>query len=360
VKYTIAFSALLAATLLGANGNNYEISAMGGYTIPSDGQYLDDYGTYGVEIQYNGVESPIKPELSFFYGNGDYKYDNGSTKVFRTSLNGLYSFDNKEAVTPFLKIGGGYESLSNRASGNRDGFFADVAMGLKFEMTKAVSMKVEAIKMFKHNDGTSANNLLLVAGLTFAFGDNGEQKSTFVSTTEPESVNTPMVIVEKTVEITKSTQTTTVTEPIAAITPIDSDQDGVLDSNDRCPNTTIGFRVDEYGCPLTATINDHFVFNSDHIDSTAASEIRAFVIFMKENPLYKATITGHTDSIGTPENNQIVSVRRAENVRKSLIDQGIAPERLTAVGKGESMPIMSNMLKAGRAENRRIEVDLHE
>ncbi|HEX5329218.1 OmpA family protein [Sulfuricurvum sp.] len=329
MKYKIAFSALLAAVLLGANDHNYEISAVGGYTIPSDGQYLDDYNTYGAEMQYNGLEFAIKPELSVFYSNADYRYDSGSTEVFRTALNGVYTFDHSGSVAPFFKIGGGYESMSNTAFGNHDGFFADGGMGLKFEVTDSISMKLEAIKMFKHNDGGSDNNLLLVGGLTFAFGSNGEKERIEVSAPEPIAIPASAVVVEKSLETIKTTETTTVTEPIA------------------CP-------------PVKTTINDHFVFNSDHIDSTAASEIRAFVIFMNENPLYKATITGHTDSIGTPENNQIVSVKRAEKVKEALVAQGIAPERLNAVGKGESMPIVSNMLKAGRAENRRIEVDLYQ
>ncbi len=58
--------------------------------------------------------------------------------------------------------------------------------------------------------------------------------------------------------------------------------------------------------------------------------------------------------------NQIVSEKRANKVKEALISQGIAPERLKAVGKGESMPIVSNMLKAGRAENRRVEIDIYE
>lgn len=336
MKTPFAFSALLAAALLGANDYNYEISALGGYTIPSDGQYLDDYNTYGVEMQFNGLDFPLKPELSVFYGDADYKYDSGSTKVYRTALNGVYSFDNTGAVTPFFKIGGGYESMSNTAFGNHDGLYADAGMGLKFEVTETISMKLEAIKMFKHNDSGSDNNLLLVGGLTFAFGGNGEKEIAQVSAQEPIPIPASAVVVEKTIETTKTTETVTVTEPIAVIAaPIESD-------------------------PVKPTVNDHFVFNSDQIDSTAASELRAFVVFMNENLLYKATITGHTDSIGTPENNQKVSEKRALRVKDSLVAQGIAPERLSAVGKGESMPIVSNMLKAGRAENRRVEIDIYE
>lgn len=354
MKYTIAFSALLAAALLGASDNNYEISAMSGYTIPNDGQFLDDYSTYGVEMQLNSFETPLKPELSVFYSNGDYKYDSGNTKIFRSALNGVYEFEKGLIATPFFKIGAGYESMSNSAFGNHDGFFADAGVGIKIDLAPQIALKLEAIKMVKSNDGSFNNNLLLMGGLTYSFDQKVHEHVVTASESEPTPIIVPASVAEKPVV------SAPLTAPVTVVKPIDSDNDGILDPNDRCPNTASGFKIDENGCPLKATINDHFVFNSDHIDATAASEIRAFVVFMKENPLYKATITGHTDSIGTPENNQIVSVKRAEKVKEALVAQGIEPERLSTVGKGESMPIVSNMLKAGRAENRRIEIDLHE
>lgn len=354
MKYTIAFSALLAAALLGASDNNYEISAMSGYTIPNDGQFLDDYSTYGVEMQLNSFDAPVKPELSVFYSNGDYKYDSGNTKIFRSALNGVYEFEKGLIATPFFKIGAGYESMSNSAFGNHDGFFADAGIGIKLDLAPQIALKLEAIKMVKSNSGSFDNNLVLMGGLTYSFEQKVHESILTASTPEPTPVIVSAGVAEKPVD------TTVPKAPVTVAEAIDSDNDGILDPKDQCPNTASGFKTDENGCPLKATINDHFVFNSDYIDSTAASEIRAFVVFMKENTLYKATITGHTDSIGTPENNQIVSEKRANNVKEALISQGIAPERLTALGKGESMPIVSNMLKAGRAENRRIEIDLHE
>jgi OOP family OmpA-OmpF porin len=356
MKYTLAFSALLAATLLGAS--DYDISIMSGYTIADGGQYFDNYGTTGAEVKYNGFESALKPELSFLYSDANYRFDSGSTKVFRSSLNGVYAFEKGNTVIPFFKIGAGYESLSTNAFGNRDGVFADAAMGLKFDITKTIAMKLEAIKMLKFNNNDLTNNLLLMGGISFAFGDN-EPKA--VADPEPKSVISSAVVAEKPAVAAVVTEKPAAVAAAPVAAPIiDSDNDGVIDQNDLCPNTPSGVKIDTNGCPLKATINDHFVFNSDHIDSTAASEIRAFVVFMKENPRYKATITGHTDSIGTPEHNQILSEKRAEKVKNALVEQGIASERLTTIGKGESMPIVSNLLKAGRAENRRIEVDIHE
>jgi len=352
--YKLAFSALLAATLLGANENNVEVSAMAGYTIANDGQYIDDYGTYGAEIQYNGVESAWKPELSIYYSNAGYKYDVGDTKIYRYMLNGVYEFEKGTIATPFFKAGAGYEDMRNPILGNSDGAFIDAGAGIKIDLSNKIAFKLEAIKMVKSNHSNFDNNLLLMGGLTFTFGDKAQKQMDTVVAPAPTTVICPVV----TVTTQKEVACTIVAAPVAAAT--DSDHDGVLDQNDQCAKTPSAYKVDEVGCPVKATINDHFKFDSDHIDSTATSEINTFAIFMKENPSYKATIIGHTDSVGTPEYNQQLSKKRAEKVKEALVGQGIEADRLTALGKGENLPIMSNVLKEGRAENRRIELELHE
>ena len=83
--------------------------------------------------------------------------------------------------------------------------------------------------------------------------------------------------------------------------------------------------------------------------------IRAINIF----PESRIEITGHTDSTGTDNINQQVSQARARNVGKFLIEVGeIAPERITTQGYGESRPVASNKTAAGRAENRRVEINI--
>ena len=67
-------------------------------------------------------------------------------------------------------------------------------------------------------------------------------------------------------------------------------------------------------------------------------------------------IEGHTDSRGSDAYNQALSERRANAVRDELVNEnGIAAERVSTVGYGESRPVSSNDTDAGRAQNRRIE-----
>jgi OmpA-OmpF porin, OOP family len=73
-------------------------------------------------------------------------------------------------------------------------------------------------------------------------------------------------------------------------------------------------------------------------------------------PDKKIEIRGHTDSTGNAERNRELSQRRAMSVRDVLIQMGISPSRITAVGYGQDFPIASNGTAAGRSENRRVEV----
>jgi OOP family OmpA-OmpF porin len=67
-------------------------------------------------------------------------------------------------------------------------------------------------------------------------------------------------------------------------------------------------------------------------------------------------VAGHTDSRGSDEYNMILSQQRAEAVRNHLISKGIAADRLTAKGYGESQPVADNDTDEGRFKNRRVEL----
>ena len=67
---------------------------------------------------------------------------------------------------------------------------------------------------------------------------------------------------------------------------------------------------------------------------------------------------GHTDSIGTDEYNQKLSVRRAESVKAYLVSKGIEANRVYTEGKGEKQPVADNKTKEGRAKNRRVEIEV--
>jgi outer membrane protein OmpA-like peptidoglycan-associated protein len=77
---------------------------------------------------------------------------------------------------------------------------------------------------------------------------------------------------------------------------------------------------------------------------------------MTERPgVKKVQIEGHTDSVGDPERNRVLSQARAESVMAYLVKKGIAPARLVAKGYGPDKPVGPNETEVGREANRRVE-----
>jgi outer membrane protein OmpA-like peptidoglycan-associated protein/tetratricopeptide (TPR) repeat protein len=86
------------------------------------------------------------------------------------------------------------------------------------------------------------------------------------------------------------------------------------------------------------------------------TELNKVVQLLNDNPALKIEITGHTDNIGNPADNLILSENRAKSVVKYLIANGIAPGRLMSKGYGETRPIAPNNSEENRAQNRRTEL----
>ena len=99
-----------------------------------------------------------------------------------------------------------------------------------------------------------------------------------------------------------------------------------------------------------------FEFNKATLLPEAEALLEQLVEWLRQNPTVTVEVRGHTDSVGTDEQNLRLSRLRAEAVRDFLIARGIEPQRITAIGLGRSQPIDTNDTPLGRARNRRVEL----
>ncbi len=372
IKKIIA-SSVLAASVVSASDYAYEISPMIGYNWNSTHKegHIDypltstggvhNHNFYGLEAQFNNIFDTIKPEISVLYGRDKAEGENGKfTGVLTTLVNGVYEFGTFGNGTPFVKAGAGYQWYTNTHSKSYDGIVLDAGLGLKAKITDAIALKLEALYMHKFNrhketeNHARVHNVAALAGLSFAFGANAAPVA-------PVVVAEPEVKAEPQPEAKPEPQP----EPAVAVVPaaapmLDSDGDGVYDVYDKCPDTPKGFKVDKDGCPIKATLHLNFNFDKTTItDADGIEKVDNFANFLKASPAYKANIVGHTDSIGKAAYNQTLSEKRAVVVKDMLVDRGVDASRLTTSGKGASEPVATNKTKEGRAENRRIDVDLN-
>lgn len=108
---------------------------------------------------------------------------------------------------------------------------------------------------------------------------------------------------------------------------------------------------------LVVTLGD-VLFETDKSDLKQGSIVNLSKLssFLTQYPERTVAIEGHTDSVGSDDYNVSLSQRRANSVQQFLIAQGIAANRVTAIGKGENFPVASNDSASGRQMNRRVEV----
>jgi len=145
--------------------------------------------------------------------------------------------------------------------------------------------------------------------------------------------------------------------------PRDYDMDGIPDYLDQCPNNVRGVSVNRKGCPRYKKENleelkhgIQFRTGSAELSTPSYATLDNIVELMNKYSIVKLEIQGHTDNVGDSEKNKKLSQERAQAAADYLIESGIAPNRIKAVGYGSEKPIASNREFVGRARNRRVEL----
>lgn len=151
----------------------------------------------------------------------------------------------------------------------------------------------------------------------------------------------------------------------------DNDGDGIVDELDYCPGQpeTVNEFQDEDGCPDFRPEHielhpDHIVFktplafldNSPILLGLSHAALRELAQLLQVNPDVRILVKAHTDNRGDPDKLQMLSDGRARAVADYLTQQGVATDRIEAVGMADTEPVSTNRTNSGRAQNRRVEV----
>jgi hypothetical protein len=145
-------------------------------------------------------------------------------------------------------------------------------------------------------------------------------------------------------------------------------RDGYLFYSDHFPLSGINTSLDPVlkNIPLepvavgNSMILRNIFFDTDQyvLKPESFPELNKLTDFLEKNPALRIEIGGHTDDQGTDDYNAELSLNRAKSVNNYLVNAGIAQERMSYKGYGESKPVKPNDTEAGRAENRRTEITI--
>lgn len=385
------FASSIAAALLALAGApaladdappNY-ISVMGSYVFVDEVRGTDDGPGYHI-IYGSPMSRHYSLELNTLFHKSDLFNSDESNYSFAGGLDVRYL-----AGTPQMGafvLGGVGTMWEDFVSDEEISPYANVGLGIQIGGER-LQMRAEGRYYAVFNDDTYPDDNVVYdtrvnLGLTFAFGEEeqvvGDSDGDGVPDDRDACPNTPYGVPVD-------------TTGCPMVMPVgDSDGDGVPDNVDRCPGTPLGMAVDTTGCPIDedgdgvpngsddcprtppgfkvnargCVVDEqtvivlksvHFAFDSSELTREARVLLDRVVEGLRNQPNLRMAIAGHTDSLGTEAYNQALSLRRAESVRRFLLEVGIEPSRLLTEGFGELRPIADNESEQGRATNRRVE-----
>jgi len=327
----IVLSSVLASTLLLSAQSKYEITPMIGYVDTKEKVDLENHGVAGIAVSRDLDEKYVVDQLELgLLQSENVTYDKSSetTKITQLFLNGVENYNITDSVKLYALAGLGYEYIRNEEFNNDSDPFFNYGVGAAYVFENNLSLRADVRHLLKF-DGDK--NVLYTFGLGIPFGQTTDTK-----------------VIEEVKKVVPEVETVKV---------LDSDNDGVVDSLDKCPTTAAGVTVDVNGCEvLTVPADLGIVFATDsaEIKSSDIEKFEKYATYLKSDLDSKVVIEAHTDSVGNAHYNLGLSQRRAQSAMKKLVTMGVDANRIETIGYGETQPMLANDTAENRAQNRRV------
>ncbi|MEN8147541.1 MAG: OmpA family protein [Campylobacterota bacterium] len=321
------------ATLYGEQMYLYEVSSVLGVMENGKSTGMNSSLAYGLQLQYNDIDFFIKPELSYVYSPKIGLHESDATVSAHTLMfNGVYDVEYTALLTPFLKAGAGYQSISNNALVNTDSFLMSTGAGLKLNIKEQFSIKFETLVTW-HDFHES--NILVFGGLNFSFGYEDNVPAASTQTSEPLKTEPDQAIIVTTPPVTISKEDHNLTQ-----TKSSNSEVSIRDTNGRLDSMTLFIP---------------YLFRSYELDEESKTVLKGYANELRaQKSLIK--IIGHTDTKGRRAFNQELSLKRASTVKDLFVEHGVSPERITVEGRGESEPMADSQDPVADKFNKRIEI----
>ncbi len=286
------------------------------------GKILNEHFNVEVRGFYQGLEGEK--------GNGDWDLTGGTADVQ------YYFFRDK--FSPYAVIGvGGMNSTHNFDSGAS--FIGEAGAGFTYELHDNFLIRSDVRYRYNNNfnaklqPGTEEfHDMTVNVGFVIPFG---------------EKPAAPVVA--------KAPPPVPVKPVVADCSTMDDDHDGVNNCNDKCPGTLPGVEVSIHGCWI---LDVKFDNDKDVIKPQYFQKLDHAAETIKRFPDAAIEVQGHTSNTGTYEHNLDLSERRALAVKKYLTKDGNLPN-VTSKGYSWDRPIDTNETEEGRANNRRVQLEVN-
>ena len=289
-----------------------EVSFLLGNSENGFNQNVNRSLAYELQFQYDGLDFPIRPEISFVYSQDIPLYiptTNTHTRYATIMGGGVYDISYTKRLTPYLKAGVGYQSYSDVPSSPPSSFLLDAGGGFKLHITKRWALKFEVLGTL----GKEHQNILATGGLNFSFGRKYVAPPPEKVCEKCPEAPKPIIVKERPTK--------------------------------EFPPQNIRFEVAK--AKLTEESKTSLI--------ATAAELNA-----AKNVDKDILIIGNTDNRGSRAFNATLSIRRANAVRSELVKNGVDPDRIEVEGLGEINPVADNSTEAGREKNRRVIIILKE